>query len=435
MTGSDARQALTVTGGRIAFVAFSFAGILLVYRGLGTSQEGLAQAGLFAVALACIKIVSGCVSDPIDLATMRSVPGHLATRPDRAAEVLGATLALRLLPVGLLAILGLAAATPIAHLLPDGPDGAMLVRILCVVLLADVVYRASLVVLQAEERFGAFVLAEGVLQLGRFASVLALWLLGAIRVDLVLAAYAAAAILAAALALLRLPAGLLAGLRVRWHDILDLSGYLRWMVPAMVLAALTERLDLLFVFRSAGSEMAGLYGAAVTLALVPDIFAGCLSTFLQPKIARLQSEGRLAATMIRFLRISLPVCGLLFLASLLLSGTLVPLVLGETYARALPAFHWLLGGTLFWLAVTPVPMTALAVLAPRRIAVMTVMQTVIVFAGAFTLLPAIGWIGMAQTVCATRVIVAVTIAISARDIASGATREPLTGAPAAPAMP
>lgn len=413
MTRAAALQALLVTAGRIAFVGFSFVGILVVYRGLGTTEDGLAQAGLFAISLACIKVVSGCVSDPIDLAVMRRTPSLLSSDPARAFEILGAAFALRMAGAATIAALLLLLAPLISVHLLGRPEAATLVRCLALAGLADVFFRAVLVVLQASERFGAFVFMEAMLHVGRFTGILAIWLGGAMRVEAVVGIYAAVALGAALVGVSLLPSGVVPGLRARWGDLVELCGYLKWMVPAMVLAALTERLDVFLVYSKAGSEAAGLYGAAVTLALIPDILAGCLSTFLQPRVARMHATGRLPDAIRRFLRISLPVCSLAFVASLALSVWLIPLLLGGKYALALPAFHWLLAGTLFWLAVTPVPMTAVAVVAPQRIVLVTVMQATLVLVGGLALLPSFGWVGMAQAVCAMRIAVALALVLAA----------------------
>jgi len=55
-----ALDALLMTGGRIGFVALWFVGVALVYRGLGADADGVAPAGLFAMCIAVIKVVSGC---------------------------------------------------------------------------------------------------------------------------------------------------------------------------------------------------------------------------------------------------------------------------------------------------------------------------------------------------------------------------------------
>jgi O-antigen/teichoic acid export membrane protein len=137
--------------------------------------------------------------------------------------------------------------------------------------------------------------------------------------------------------------------------------------------------------------------------------AGSLSTLLQPRIARMREEGTYSANVRRFLWICLPAAGIAFLLALLLAHAVIALVLGETYAAGSGIFLWLLGGTLFWLAVTPLPLTMVAVHAPARIAVLTLLQSAIVVLAGLLLLPSNGPIGMAVAVFTMRVGVAAVV--------------------------
>ena len=417
MTRDDALDAVLMTVGRVSFVAVWFVAILLVYRGLGSGADGLAQAGVFALAIACVKVASGCISDPVDLAVMRRVPPLLRDDPARAFGVLRAAIGLRVgVALAVAGALALFAPLLATHVL-GRPDTAPLVRLVAAAIVADILFRAVLVVLHAAERFRAFLMLEAMVHLGRFAAILALWAAGMMRVDLVLASYAAApfAVALAGLSLL-LPRGLFASPRVHRADLLDLVGFLKWMMPAMMLAAVNERLDVFLVFSFRGAGDAGLYGAVVTLALVPDILAGCLSTLLQPRIVRMHAGGAFARSMLRFLAVSLPVCGLGFLTALLLAEPLLPLLIGARYLPAIPAFLWLLAGTVFWLAVTPLPMTLVAIMAPGRIVLVTIGQSVLVLLGGLVLLPAFGLVGMAAGVFVTRVAVALALVGVARSM-------------------
>ena len=190
----------------------------------------------------------------------------------------------------------------------------------------------------------------------------------------------------------------------------------------MLLAAVNERLDVFFVYSAKGAESAGLYGAVLTLAVVPDILGGCLSTILQPRIVRIRDDGAFALNMRRFLMLSVPVCGAALLAALLLAEPVIPLVLGAKYVPAIPAFQWLLAGTLFWLAVTPLPLTLVAVLAPERIVFVTIGQSCIVLFGGFVMLPALGVLGMAQAMFAMRIVVALAVVAVARGIVTASPR-------------
>ena len=425
----DAVDALVLMAGRISFVALWFLALLLVYRSLGAEADGLAQAGLFALAIACVKVVSGCLSDPVDLAVMRGVPTLLRTGDPRAFEMLRAAFGLRLGAVAVIAIALTLGAPLIAKTFLARPDAVSLVRIVAAAMVGDIAFRSVLVVLQVSERFRSLVLLEAFLQIGRFITILLLWANDLMRVELILACYAAVPFTVTLAGLTMLPKELFRSISFHRHDLLDLFHYLKWMIPAMMLAALNERLDIFFIYSFTGAEAAGLYGALLTLALIPDLVAACLSTILQPRIVALKASGQFAETMRRFLTFSVPICGLGFLVSLAVAEPIIEAILGARYVPAIPAFEWLLAGTLFWLAITPLPMTLVAVLAPRRIALVTAGQTIIVLVGGLTLVPWLGAIGMAQTVFVMRVIIALVLVAAARNmtVAAPTGSTPLTG--------
>jgi O-antigen/teichoic acid export membrane protein len=410
----DAVDALLLTAGRIAFVGLWFLAVLLVYRSLGAGPEGLAEAGLFALAIASVKVVSGCLSDPVDLAVMGRIPPLLRAGDPRAFEMLRAAFGLRLgATLGIAGIVALAAPF-VAQTILARPEAAGLVRIVAAAMLGDIAFRSVLVVLQASERFRSFLLLEALMQIGRFAAILLLWANDFMRVDMVLACYAAVPFAVALAGLPLLPRTLLQSISFQRRDVIDFLHYLKWMMPAMMLAAVNERLDIFLVYSFTGAEAAGLYGALLTLAVTPDIVAGCFSTILQPRIVGLHASGQFAESVRRFLTFSIPLCGLAFLVSLVVAEPIIALVLGERYVPAVPAFHWLLAGMLFWLAVTPLPMTLVAILAPRRIVLVTLGQTIIVVVGGLVLLPWFGLVGMAQAVFTTRVVIGLALVVAAR---------------------
>jgi hypothetical protein len=55
------------------------------------------------------------------------------------------------------------------------------------------------------------------------------------------------------------------------------------------------------------------------------------------------------------------------------------------------------------------PMSLVAILAPKRVALVTMGQSVVVVGGGLLLLPAFGVVGMAQAVCAMRVAIALVL--------------------------
>ena len=410
-----AHDGLLVVCGRIGFVALWFGAVLLVYRGLGEEESGLAQAGLFTVAIAIVKIASGCIVDSSDVALMRRAPGLLGSDAVAAYRLFWAAFALRL-GATLLAGAGLLAFAP---LLEPGSSAehsiAPLMGWVVAAIFADMLFRSVMVVLQAQERFTALVLLEGALQVARLAAILVLWAGDWITVDRVLALYVGAAFLVAIVGLAALmPHGLLGACAVRREDVAGLLGALKWLVPGMLVGVLNDRLDVLLVYTFGGADHAGRYGAMVTLALIPDLIAGSLAAVVQPRIARMRQDGTYDASLRLFLCFSLPGVLLLYLVALALAGPVIGVVLGVGYAPGVPAFHWLLAGTLFWLAVTPLPLAMVAVHAPKGIALVAVGQSGIILATGLPLLWFAGEVGLAQGVCIMRVSVALALFAMAR---------------------
>jgi O-antigen/teichoic acid export membrane protein len=420
VTGRAARDAALVFAGRVAFVALWYAALLLVYQGLGQDAAGLAQAGLFAVAIACVKIVAGCIIDPMDVALMRSGPALLRADRPAAFRLFRAALWLRLSAVLGAIVLMVAAARAYEAYFDDTAGLAALVPFIAAAVLGEMLFRSVLVVLQAQERFVAFIAVEGALQGARAAGIVALWLAGSMRLDLILACYAAAPYVAALCGALLVPRGIYASWRTSRAAFADLLDFLKWMVPAMVLATFNERLDVLLVYGVTGPQAAGLYGAMLTLALAPDILAGSLGSILQPRIVEMRDRGTYGPNLRRYLALALPGCALALAVAVPLAEPVIRLLLGATYAAGAPVFLWLAAGTLFWLAVTPMPMSLVAILAPRRIAMVTATQSAIVLGGGLLLLPVLGALGMAQTICAMRVAIALLLLAMAHRLARAA---------------
>lgn len=412
-------DAALMTGGRIGFVALWFVGVALVYRGLGADAGGVAEAGLFAMSIAVIKVVSGCITDPLDLALMRRVPGLLRSEPEAAYRLLRTGFALRVVCAVTVAGVLVGFAPVVAEHLFHHPEAAPLLVAVAAGIVSDMAFRAVLIVLQASQRFVAFVALEGALQVMRFVAVLVLWASGMMDVEFAIRSYAAASAIAAAGGLLLLPRGLLARFGAGWAEARELLNYLKWMMPGMMLAALNERFDLFLVNEWTGAEAAGLYGAMLTLALVPDLIAGCLSSVLQPRIVDLVQSGRFRAVLRMFLMIGVPVCVCGMLLAIPLAAPVIGLVLGPAYVPGVPAFLWVLAGTLFWLAVAPLPLTLLAVTVPSRLVLMTLFQSVILLGLGLPLLPLLGVVGMAQAVFAMRVAVALAVLVAALRLAPG----------------
>lgn len=409
------RHGLMVVVGRIGFVGLWFGAVLLVYRGLGQDEAGLVQAGLFAITIAIVKLASGCIVDPGDVALMSRAPGLLRAEPEAAYRLFRSAFLLRLGATVFVSCMLLCLAGVVDQIASRGQSIAPLMGWVVAAIMADMLFRSVMVVLQTQERFRALVLLEGALQIARLAAILILWGNGWITVKAVLAVYIGAALLMAAVGAARLmPRGLFTDFGIRRADLIELLGALKWLVPGMLLGVISDRLDLFLVYTFGGADDAGRYGAMVTLALVPDLIAGSLAAILQPRITRMRNDGSYHTNQRNFLRISIPGVVLSYAMAVAVASPAIGIVLGTSYTAGVPILLWLLAGTLCWLAVTPLPLAMVAVHAPQRLALVALLQSgLIVFAG-LPLFWLFGEVGMAQGVCIMRTGVAFTLVAMAR---------------------
>jgi O-antigen/teichoic acid export membrane protein len=400
-----------VSGARVAMLAGSLLGTVLIYRALTHGDPLLVQAGHFAIAMAVVRILTNCIGGASDLVVMRRLPLLVHSDLAAAGDVMRAALALRLGTWGLALGLALGFGPVFAGVFLDDVTESHLVLLMVAAAGGELLLRSVLSVFQAYERFDRFVIHEAAFQAARLAGVLALFLAGWMTVETILGFYAVAGLAVAALALRRVPAGLLAWRAVPRGVLRECGGFFLWTIAGYLLVAGTERVDLFLLSRFRGIEEVGLYGGVLTLAVIPDFIAGMLGTVLQPRVARLQASGVLAGFHRRLFLAMLPLAVLGMVLVGLLAPWLIGLTLGQLFVPAAPAFVLLAGASTVWLLLTPVPAVLISLSAPRTTMVLCMVQVVAVVSAGALLIPTHGAIGAALAVALTRMSVAVVVAI------------------------
>ncbi|WP_149141531.1 lipopolysaccharide biosynthesis protein [Gemmobacter caeruleus] len=394
------RRAAVVTVLRIGLLGLWFFALIRAYRAIGDLPGGLAEAGTLALLMAGIKLFTSALSDPFDLRVVGQVPA-LAEGPARVA-IWRAAQQGRLLAAALVLLAGLALAGPLARHLLHAPDAAGAVRLAALAAALEMAYRGYLSDNQSRERFGRFLALEAALQLLRIAGLLIVARVAGLTAAGFLFAYAGAT------ALVLLPAILLSGAaRARlWQvvpgDLAACWAYLRWIVPAMLLAALVERLDIFLLTSLRGAAEAGLYGALLPLLLVPEMVAGFAAHALQPRIAEMMARGQLLRFWGGVLRLTVPLAALVGLGVALLPGAVIAATIGPAYAEAAPALRLLVLAVMAWVAVVPVPLSAVAMARPRLTLTITVVQAGLIAVAGLALIPSHGATGAAVAVLIMR---------------------------------
>jgi O-antigen/teichoic acid export membrane protein len=412
MAGSTKRNLLLVTATRIALMAMAFVGSAMVIRTLGP-----AAFGLYALCIAYIKIVTGCLGDAIDLAVLREVPVHLQARPQRALEILRGAFWLRA-GVGVSCIAAAATFPALAGrmLLADGAP-VLMVPLLAAGILGDLLMRSSAGYFQAAESFGRFLMLDAIVQLGRFASVVASIVAHKASPALILLCYVAWPYVAFAASLPLLPRQLVKPARSHRHDLSQILHHSKWLVIALVMAAVFERTDVLMLGRLAGAAQVGIYSAALTLALLPDLVTGCLSTVLFPKVSAVHARGEFARLNRQYLKYAIPVALFGAVCAQTLGTWTIETFFSHKYVESIPVFRIVVLGSLLSGVMTPLPSALLAFVAPRRVVVVSAIALGMVAALGMILIPRYGAIGAAVSVVLTRAAAAIIIVQMSRTVA------------------
>lgn len=397
---SALRRAAVVTVLRIGLLGLWFLMLIWAYREIGRAPDGLAEAGVLALLMAGIKLFTSALSDPFDLHVVAHVPalGHEAAR----VAVWRAAQQGRLAAAAVVLLAGMVLADPVARLALDAPEAVDAVRLAALAAALEMIYRGYLSDNQSRERFGRFLMLEAALQTLRICGLLAVAHLLGLTAAGFLLAYAAATGASLALGIALSGRARLRLWQVVPRDLAECWGYIRWIGPAMLLAAVVERLDIFLLASLHGAAEAGIYGALLPLLLVPEMVAGFAAHALQPRIAGLHAQGRLLDFWGSVLQWTVPLAAVIAVGVALFPGWVIEVTIGPAYADAAPVLRLLFIAVMAWVGVVPVALSVVAMARPKATLAITLAQAVLVGGAGLALIPAQGATGAALAVLIMR---------------------------------
>jgi O-antigen/teichoic acid export membrane protein len=417
---------ILVTGGRATLLGAWFAATMLMARILGP-----ASFGLYTLCQNAIRVFTGCFGDPLDMAVMREAPLYLKNDRPRALRVIRSAFWLR---TGLgVASIAIAGAVPwlISGVIFGSADHRGLAVLCAVGILGDLLLRSALGYFQASERFVPFMLTDVVWQLGRAAAVVSLWALGWLSAPSAILLYVLAPYVAFLFAVVLLPRDVLEFVPPDRQQIREIFHYSKWLVAAMMMAAIYERLDLFMLEWFRGIREVGIYGGALALAVIPDFLNGCVQTVLAPKVAPAQASGTFNQLQRNYLVYAVPLGLLAIAGAMLLGGPLIRTFLSAKYLESIPAFRILVISTIFNIVFTPLPEALLNFVAPRKVTAVTFTGLVLVSVGGVLIIPRFGVTGAAILILCARVTIGIIIVVLASHIAA----HPSAGSPGTNVLP
>lgn len=390
---------LAVSGGKALLAALGFAIAVFLSRYLGPEDYGR-----YAAAIALVTLFAGLVQHAVDAAMLRLLPSRAGDSLGEA-RLFNAALALRM--AGALTAVAVleagAAALRAAGVAPPVGPGAMALAGMAVA--ATILFSEVQLFFQAGMRFGIYLLLDVVLNLTRVAALGILGALAALDLDAALAVYAGS-LLAASVAGFAwgrgaaLARGGAAGLRAGMAGLVHAGARIGL---AYALSLVQARLDLLLLPMLAGATAAGVYAAALNLALVVEFAGSFLLVVFYPRILPLAEAGQLRRVLLIFLAIAAPAAATLGLAGALWAGPLIAMVYGPEFAAAAPVFAVLLPAAACMLVVHPIAAPFLTLRNPRLLVKLEAVALGLTAAGLLMAIPAFGAMGAAAVTAAARV--------------------------------
>jgi O-antigen/teichoic acid export membrane protein len=397
-------QFLLVTGGRAVLLVAWFLATRLLAITLGPGGFGL-----YFLCQSAIRVLTGCIGDPLDMAVMREAP--LLLRSDRtgALELIRSAFWLRVL----IALALLLVATTVPSLASRAIFASPELRALAVLTIAgvlgDFLLRSALGYFQVSQQFNRFLAVDAVWQLGRVAVVVILAMLHRLTAPTGIALYVIAPYVSFLVAFPLLPRDVRQLAPPHNRHITGILKYSGWIVIGLAMAALSERLDVFILERYRGKLEVGIYGGAVFLASIPDFLDGILQTVLAPKVAPAYADGTFNKLQFRYLRYAIPLGLAAGVIAIALSNWGIHRFFNAAYAGSVPAFRILILSTLFNLVFTPMPAALVNFIAPKRMVIFTAIGLASVAAGSLLSISLYGAVGAASTMLAARVLVGVLI--------------------------
>jgi O-antigen/teichoic acid export membrane protein len=417
---SSATTFLLVTGSRMALLVGWFLATALLMRKLGP-----AGFGIYFLAQSAIRVLTGSVGDPIDMAVMREAPLLLGNDRPGALAVIRSAFWLRTIIALLLLVPAILLPSVFARIVFASPLLRGLAVLTVAGVLGDFLLRSCLGYFQVSEQFGRFLAVDAVWQFSRVVAVLFLIATNRLTAASGVALYVIAPYLAFLVALPLLPGDVRRSIPPDLGPLTRMLKFSVWIATALAMGSLYERLDVFILTRFTDDTQVGIYGGAVFLATIPDFLDGIIQTVIAPKIAPAYAAGRFNRLFISYLTYALPLGTLAGLFAILLGNWGIHRWFPPTYGPCVPAFRVLVVSTLFNLVFTTLPNSLVNFIAPKRQAIFTGVGLLLVSGGCMLLIPSYGAVGAAFAMLGARAVVgllaiAQALQLSTKPIAEGA---------------
>jgi O-antigen/teichoic acid export membrane protein len=370
---------------------------------------GTEQFGLYAVCTTGVLLADALFGSAVDLSVVRLASAKLRTEPELALTIQKAALYLKVIAV--LAVSGvlLISAGVIERNVFHQPNTSQLILLSCLATLGLMLLRTAQTNLQIERNFLMYGALEIVQMAMRYGGIAVLLVLGSVRPERVLFFYASGPLFAFLVWVTLMRKKLGSAAPVSLDDFGALARTVKWFALTFGLGALLSRLDIFLVSTWSSIGEAGIYGAAQTFALVPQLMGTYLALVYSPRLMPYLQSGRFADFFRKFQTVIIAACVAIFVLAVPALNVFGKLILPARFAAAQNAILVLLPGALAGLATFPVTMTFLMFVRPRFLFTVDCLAAplvVLLYAYAIPRYGALGAAWVTSGSCMTRALVA-----------------------------
>ncbi len=357
------------------------------------------QFGVLAVCLSVIILSDAVLGAAFDTAVLRQAPLYCDEGPTRSLQVQQAGLLLK-------PLCGLVAAVPLvlfssrlSTLLFQRRGSKTLLYLSALSVLGLLVLRSVQTHFQVNRKFsryGTSDLLHNSVRYGGTALLLAIHAATPVRV---VALYAAAPVIIA-LTLLAVMARPLLLAPVSTRAIGEVLGLIKSYLPTAAVGSITTRMDLLFVTSLASVAQAGIFAAAQTMILAPQMIGMYLAVVFAPRIMPLWKAGQLRPVYRRFQRFAILGCCAAYIVALATMSRFVAWLMPASFRSATSVALVLLPSSLTAFMNFPWTVSFLLFLKPRFLLKFDLIALPILAVGYAAMVPAYGAAGAAAVTTA-----------------------------------
>jgi O-antigen/teichoic acid export membrane protein len=389
--------------------------------------------GVLSLGLDCIVLFDAILGSALDLGTMVLLTGGKRCEDRRIQPAEKAAIRLKLVLGALLLVFFASAGEWLGYRFLHGPGGRAFFLVVTTSGTGVLLVRSAQLYFQARLRFRIFGSIDVLHSSLRILLVGAVLFWGAPSAVPILACYTLApvVVLAVCMVFARRVADW-SNVRPGWPDVRAVS---RLAVPILATVSVTtvvSRLDVFLMALRSNPAQLGLYGAALTLATIPEVFGAYLAPVFLPRILPARQTGHFFGLFRRYLLVAGSIAGALFALSLMVGRPALSFLLPAKYTPSVALVLILVPGTLAAASYIPLTLNFLMLTTPRTFLVIDGLAAPALLISYFLLIPTHGAWAAAWITCLYRLVKAGIVQARGYALARGPAAAPETVAESVP---